>query len=172
MVCVSTWQFLLLLSSFRLQILQSISSSTYLKTFHALKRKHNRYIVSFLQVSARLLRSEYTYVAVSGLYPYLGYDFVLWTSTYTPVKIVDTVSQHKWAQKILSPLFYHFNIFWVDVCFNWNCCASGLYTLIQFEGAACVNIRLPRWWSPESAGTCTKKTVYRLRSIFIAWNVY
>jgi len=63
-----------------------------------------------------------------------GRPLTLRRKLWTPYHIVIV------AQKTLSPLFYHFNIFWGDICFNWNCCASGLYALDQFEGAACVNI--------------------------------
>lgn len=42
------------------------------------------------------------------------------------------------------------------LCFNWNCCASAFYSLDQFGGAVCVNIRIPWLWHPGSVETCRR----------------
>lgn len=57
-------------------------------------------------------------------------------------------------------IFFNIIIFyWVVKCFNWNWCASVLYTLDKLGGVACVNIRIPWWWHPRSVETCKKETV-------------
>jgi len=46
--------------------------------------------------SRLLLRSEHMYFSQSGLYPYLGYELSLWTSTDFLVNIAEPFTQHKW----------------------------------------------------------------------------
>ena len=48
------------------------------------------------------------------------------------------------------------------MCFNLCSCVSVLYTLEQFGGTACVNVRISWWWHSGSAETYRKESVYRL----------
>jgi hypothetical protein len=51
-----------------------------------------------------LLRSECTYTALSGQFPYLGYGLGLWIFTDL-VKIVEPPAHHKWSSEVLNFCF-------------------------------------------------------------------
>ena len=57
--------------------------------------------------------------SLKRLCPYEGYELDPRTSTDLPVKIVESLAQHKWSSKFLNILFLQFNILQGDVvCLN------------------------------------------------------
>ena len=58
-----------------------------------------------------------TYLAPSGLYPYLGYDLGLWTYSGPPVKTVDRSAQHKYRSKCSQSIAFNTLTFYaVKLC--------------------------------------------------------
>jgi len=95
--------------------------------------------------------------SLKRLCPYEGYELDPRTSTDLPVKIVESLAQHKWSSKFLNILFLQFNILQGDVvCLNWKRVVRLAWHIGAFDGNAYVNIKTPRWWHLGSAETCNK----------------
>jgi hypothetical protein len=73
------------------------------------------------------------------------------------------LTQHtRSSQNSHSIVFNIITFYEVMLSFNWNWYAPVLYTLDQFGGAVCVNMRIPWWWYAGCVEICREETVHRL----------